>query len=160
MVILWTLNRGLGPFPLKPASFNWCLDANSKLLSFGHSTEVLALLLLPCTSSFFKILMLVSYFNKYFHQAFKFPVHFFREPCRLLPCLFLEDVINLSFHLLSSIILFVKSVRSISYKNYLSPEMIKKYLNILNFRKKRRCQTKNTSLLLYETMIAREACLQ
>ena len=38
--------------------------------------------------------------------------------------------------------------------------MIKKYLNILNPSKKRRCQTKNTSLLLCERMTARQACLQ
>ena len=46
------------------------------------------------------------------------------------------------------------------YKNYLSPAMIKKYLNVLKPRKKKRGQTKNTSLLLCERMTAREACLR
>ena len=117
-----------GSFPSqKTASLTWCLDANSKFLSFGHSTDVLALLpsqnlhhLLDvwmltqvCFSwalnqgsgsfaaalyiLFFNILMLVCYLIEYFHQGLKFPVHFFREPRRLLPCLFLEVVINLSF---------------------------------------------------------------
>ena len=180
-----------GSFPSqKNAYLTWCLDTNSKLLSFGHSAKVLALLpsqklhhLLdvwtltqgcfpwtlnrgsgPFTAAlyilFFKILMLVSYLIEYFQQAFKFPVHFFRQPCRLLVCLILEVVINLSFQLLSSIILFVLSVRSISYKNYLNPETRKKYLNILNAREKRRRQTKNTSLLLCERMTIRQAYLR
>ena len=122
------------------------MDANSRLISFGHSTKVLALLpsqkldhlldvwmltqvcfswaLSRSSGSFsaalyiflFKILILVSYLIEYFHQAFRFPVHFFREPCCLLPCLFLEVVTTFSFQLLSSIILFVLSVCSISYK--------------------------------------------
>ena len=123
------------------------MDDNSRLLSFGHSTEVLALLLsekihrlldvwmltqvcfylalvrgsdpfaAALNTILFKIMMLLSYLIEYFHQAFKFPVNFFREPCHLLPCLFLEVVINLSFQLLFSIILLVLSVRSISYKS-------------------------------------------
>ena len=142
--MLWALNRGSGPFTLtKTLWLTWCLDANSRLFSLwtlnqGSSPFAAALYFL-----LFEILLLISYLDKYFHQAFKFPVHFFREPYHLLLCLFLEVVINLSFQSLSSINLFVSSI-----KNYLSPEMIKKYLNILNFRKKRRCQTKNTSLLL------------
>ena len=124
---LWALNQGSGPFA---ATFYFLL---------------------------FKILMLVSYLIEYFHHAFRFSVHFFGKPFRLLLCLF-KVAINRSFQLLSSIILFVLSVRSISYKNYLSPEMIKKYLNILSPTKKRRCQTKNTSLQLCERMTARQAC--
>ena len=67
---------------------------------------------------------------------------------------------NLSFQLLSSVILFVLSVHSISYKNYLSPEMIKKYLDILNLREKRGiAKQKNTFMLLCECMATCQACL-
>ena len=46
------------------------------------------------------------------------------------------------------------------YKNYLSPKMINKYLNILHPRKKRLCETKDTSLLLCSRMTTRQACLR
>ena len=92
------------------------MDANLRLLSFWNSTEILALLPLqkfhhlpdvwmltqgyfpralnrgsePFAATLyillFKILMLVSCLIEYFHQPFKFPAHFFREPCRLLLC--------------------------------------------------------------------------
>ena len=109
-VILWAFNQGSAPFTLtKTSSLAWCLDANSRLLSFRHLTKVLAFLpsqklrhLLdvwmltqgcfpwalnqgsgPVTVALyfhlFKILMLVIYLIGYFHWVVKFLVHFFRE---------------------------------------------------------------------------------
>ena len=141
MVILWTLNRDLGPFPLKKSHhlldvwmltqcYLWAFNRGLPSQKLQHLLEVWMLTQdcfpwalnrssSPFTAALnfllFQILMLVSHLIEYFHQAVKFPVHFFREPCRLLLYLFLEVVINLSFQLLSLVILSVPSVGSISF---------------------------------------------
>ena len=135
MVILWTLNQGLGPSPLKKLRHLlnvWMLTqvCYPWALNRGSDPFVAALCFL-----LFKILLLGSYLIEHSHQAFKFPDHSFREPCRLLLYLFLKVVVLiLSFHLLSSIILSIYVIFSF---HILSLEMIKKYLSILNPRKKR-----------------------
>ena len=114
LIILWGLKWGSDPFTLtKTSSLTWRLDANSGLFSLGIQLSFWSFyccLVIPP----FQDTLLLSYLIEYFHQAVKFPVHFFRELCRLLLYMFLEIVINLSFQLLSLVILFVSSVRSTS----------------------------------------------
>ena len=137
---LWILNRDLGPLH----HLTLCLDANSRLSSeqstdvltllpsqkLHHLFDIwmvtqgcfpwaLSWGSCPFTAALhfllFKILTFVSYLIQYFHQTLKFLVHcLFRKPCRLLLSLFLEVAINLTFQLLSLVILFVSSVRSTS----------------------------------------------
>ena len=104
----------------------------------GHSTHPS-----PFTATLYFFLLLVSYLIEYFHQAIKFSVHYFREPCHFLLYLFLEIAINHSFHLLSLVILFVSSVRFISSEKLLSPEMIKNVFKYFKSQKKEALSNKN-----------------
>ena len=144
MVILWRLNQGLGPFP--PKKLHHLLDVWMLTQScYPLVTQprfwpfVCCLVLLPFQDSYACKLS-----HRVLSSSLLISCPFFQEALPLA-ALFLEVVINLSFQLLSSVILFVSSVHSISYKNYQSPEMMKKYLNTLSPRKKRSCQAKNTS---------------
>ena len=148
-------------------------------LSFGHSTEVWILslskncityLMLNANSRqfslvtqprfwpFFCCLVLPAFQDTYARKlshrvissSLKFSLHFFREPCRLLLC-FLRLLSIFSSSCCPQLFYLCHL--------YLSPEMIKKYLNILNPREKRR-QTKKTSPLLDERMTAHQACLR
>lgn len=67
-----------------------------------------------------KILMLESHLLNYFHENFNFFVRFFKEPCHLLLCLFLEVI-----KLLPWISLFVSYICSIYYRKYINSETIK-----------------------------------
>ena len=110
-----------------PAFLIWCLDANSRLLSLRHSIEVVALLQLPCASLFSRYLCSKVISSNKFIKPSNFLSNFSES---FAPCCYVcfLRLLNLSFQLLSWIILFVSSVPSISYKRYLNSEMTKKVL--------------------------------
>ena len=142
----------LGSFPSqKTASNTWWLDANSSFLFFVHSNSGLfSLGTQPRFWAFYRRLVLPPFQDTCAHNF----SHQVLSSSRQIFCPFFQGGL-LRFSALSVSWVCYKSFRLVavlSYSNlsvpYLSPEMIKKYLNILNPRKKMRCQTKNTSSLL------------
>ena len=97
----WVLTEDCYPLGTRPKfrSFThikiwitWCVNANSRLLSFQLLGTQPKFWSFSCCLVIhpFKILMLGSDFLEYFHQTYKLSVHFFREPCHLQLCLSLE----------------------------------------------------------------------